>query len=285
MSLADKLENILDQRPDQITSLSGGCVGDVFEIHLPDGRTLVAKTGDPDSGLDIEGRSIRYLSAHTNLPVPHLHHSSDTLLVMDFVANDKQLNGRAQHHAAEVLADLHAHTGPNLKGFGFAFDTVIGGLPQPNPWTVGWIDFFRDQRLMYMAHLAAQSGQLNPSILGRLEKFCGHLDRWLREPTHASLIHGDMWGGNVLSYRSQITAFIDPAIYFADPEIELAFSTLFNTFNDDFFQRYTELRPINPGFFEQRKDIYNLYPLLVHVRLFGGSYLASVDATLRKFGF
>ena len=94
-----------------------------------------------------------------------------------------------------------------------------------------------------------------------------------------------MWGGNVLVKGGRIAGFVDPAIYYADPEIELAFSTLFSTFGDAFFARYAELRPLRPGFFEERCDIYNLYPLLVHVRLFGGGYVGSVSGTLSRFGY
>jgi fructosamine-3-kinase len=93
-----------------------------------------------------------------------------------------------------------------------------------------------------------------------------------------------MWGGNVLVDGGRIAAFIDPAIYHADPEIELAFSTLFGTYGDTFFRRYGEHRPIRPGFFEARRDIYNLYPLLVHTRLFGGQYAGQVDSILRRYG-
>ena len=94
-----------------------------------------------------------------------------------------------------------------------------------------------------------------------------------------------MWDGNVLCQNGRIGGFVDPAIYYADPEIELAFATLFNTFDRPFFDRYTEIRPISPGFFEERRHIYNLYPLLVHVRLFGGSYVNSVDGVLQRFGY
>ena len=110
------------------------------------------------------------------------------------------------------------------------------------------------------------------------------LDRWLVEPARPSLIHGDMWGGNVLARGGRIAGFVDPAIYYADPEIELAFSTLFSTFSDAFFERYGALRPLRPGFFEQRRDLYNLYPLLVHSRLFGGPYPDAVARTLDRFG-
>jgi fructosamine-3-kinase len=77
---------------------------------------------------------------------------------------------------------------------------------------------------------------------------------------------------------------LDPSIYYAHPEIELAFITLFGTFGDAFFDRYQQLRPIRPGFFESRRDIYNIYPLLVHARLFGGGYAQQISAALRGLG-
>jgi fructosamine-3-kinase len=99
------------------------------------------------------------------------------------------------------------------------------------------------------------------------------------------LIHGDVWTTNVLASGEEITAFLDPAIYFAHSEIELAFTKLFGTFGRSFFDHYHQLRPIEAGFFEERCDLYNLYPLLVHVRLFGGTYVASVERILKRFGF
>ena len=109
------------------------------------------------------------------------------------------------------------------------------------------------------------------------------LDVLLEEPAHPSLLHGDVWTTNVLAEENRITGFIDPAVYFGHPEIELAFISLFSTFGPAFFNRYNELRPISPDFFETRKDIYNLYPLLVHVRLFGGGYVADVESILAQF--
>ena len=135
-----------------------------------------------------------------------------------------------------------------------------------------------------MAGEAHRVGNLPARAMARIETLAARLDRWIKEPSTPSLIHGDMWGGNVLAKGGRIAGFVDPAIYYADAEIELAFSTLFSTFGDSFFRRYAEHRPIRPGFFEERRDLLNLYPLLVHVRLFGGSYVQSVERTLAKFG-
>ena len=285
--VSTQIEAVVGERPDRLSALSGGCVGDVYHATMPSGRDLVAKVGDAGSGLKLEGSMLEYLAKYSDLPVPEVLSAEDELLVMTLIEAGGGLGTVVQRDAAQRVAALHAITPQEHenKGFGFAYDTVIGGQHQPNPWTDSWCDFFRDQRLLYMGREAERIGRLPSSVLSRLKRFCEVLERWIEEPAQPSLIHGDMWTGNVLSGHDRITGFIDPAIYYADPEIELAFTTLFGTFGDAFFSRYHELRPIRVGFFEERRDIYNLYPLLVHVRLFGGSYVDSVDNTLSKFGY
>jgi fructosamine-3-kinase len=250
-------------------------------VCLADGASIVAKLGPPGGGLAVEGWMLGYLAAHTDLPVPEIVHASDTLLLMSHIDAGDAITPAAESHAAELLAALHQVTAPE---FGLERDTVIGGLGQPNPRGPAWIPFFRDHRLLYMAREALDAGRLAPRIMGRLETLAGRLDRWLDEPDRASLIHGDMWGGNVLVRNGRIAGFVDPAIYYADPEIELAFSTLFSTFGEAFFRRYGEIRPLRPGFFETRRDLYNLSPLLVHVRLFGGGYVEPIERTLTNLG-
>jgi len=191
------------------------------------------------------------------------------------------MGASAEIHAAELLADLHGITAAN---YGFDRDTLIGGLAQPNGWMPSWREFFRERRLLYMAREAHNAGQLPAPLLARVETLAGRLERWIPEDTQPALIHGDMWSGNVLVKDGRIAGFVDPAIYYADAEIELAFATLFNTFGTAFFRRYGELRPLRPGFFEERRELYNLYPLLVHVRLFGGGYIESVATTLSRYG-
>ncbi len=281
-SLDRRIEEVTGQRPDQIAPLSGGCVGEVYRIEMADGTRLVAKTGNTGSGLAIEGSMLRQLAEMSDLPVPGVIHADDTLLLMDYIETSGNLNDSAQAHAAELLAALHGVEGPD---FGFERDTLIGGLHQPNPGTARWLDFFRDQRILYMGRQALDAGRLPGRLMTRLETLAGRLERWISEPAHPSLLHGDIWTGNVLCRDGRIAGFIDPAIYFGDPEIELAFSTLFGTFGRPFFERYAMLRELKPGFFEERRDLYNLYPLLVHVRLFGGSYVGSVDRTLTQLGF
>jgi fructosamine-3-kinase len=264
-----------------VAPLAGGCVGGAYRVDLADGRRLAVKVGREGGTLRLEGFMLAYLKEKSRLPVPDVLHADDGLLLMSFIESDGGLDADAEAHAADLLAELHRISAP---AFGFERDTAIGGLPQENPWTGSWLAFFRDRRLLAMARRALAAGRLPPALMGRLEALAGRLGRWIEEPAAPSLIHGDMWGGNVLCRRGRVAGFVDPAISYADPEIELAFATLFGTFGDAFFARYRERRPLRPGFFEARRDLLNLYPLLVHVRLFGGAYVGRVERTLARFG-
>ncbi|MEO1129322.1 MAG: fructosamine kinase family protein [Planctomycetota bacterium] len=282
--VAHIIEQALGRRCVHTEPLAGGCVGEVYRAQFEDGAHVVAKvdrSGSPR--LDIEGAMLRALAGH--LTVPDVLHAEPSLLIMEFidVGGDDGTGPGVQEHAADCIAALHD---VSADAFGFPRDTLIGGLRQPNPWTDRWIDFFREQRLLFMAREAASAGRLPADTLGRVERLAGRLDALLPSSEQLgppSLIHGDLWGGNVLAGCSRVLGFIDPAVYFAHAEIELAFSTLFGTFGDRFFARYAEHRPLLDGFFETRRDLYNLYPLLVHVRLFGGGYVGQVESILRRF--
>lgn len=281
--LRERLREQLGSAVRRLDALHGGCIGQVYRAELEDGRRVVVKVDDSqDPRLDVEAYMLRYLAEHSSLPVPAVLAAAPELLIMSYVPGDSRLGREAQEHAAELLAALHD---VRAGQFGLERDTLIGGLPQPNPWSDSWLDFFAEHRLSYMARQAEQAGRLSPALRQRVERLAAALPRWLQEPAHPSLIHGDVWTTNILAQKGRITGFVDPAIYYADAEIELAFSTLFGAFGEPFFRRYQELRPLQPGFFAERRDLYNVYPLLVHVRLFGGSYAASVEQTLRRFGF
>ena len=267
-------------------ALTGGMIAAVYRVALADGRDVVVKAGDSDSRLDIEGEMLLHLHEVSQLPLPPLIHSAPDLLVLGFVEGNSDLDERAQEHAAELLAALHSVTWTH---FGHKQDTLIGPLHQPNSPSSSWVDFFREQRLLYMAQEALQANAITTSLCLRIESLAGRLERWLEEARQPALVHGDVWATNLLASEGRITAFLDPAIYYAHEEIELAYTTLFGsrgrTFGDCFYRRYQDLRPIAPGFFEERRHIYNLYPLLVHARVFGRHYPTEVARTLDRFGY
>ena len=260
-----------------------GLVG--LSARLQDGRHVAIKAricSRNGLSLTLEGYMLGELARLSDLPVPHVYVAEPDLLVMDFIETDGgAITADVERDAARLIAALHATP---REAFGYARDTRIGPLPQPNPQSAHWIPFFRENRLLHMARAALDEGRLSASLYGRIETLAARLETFLIEPPFPSLHHGDLWTGNVLVKGTRIAGFVDPAIYCGHPEIELAFTTMFGTFGDAFFEAYESLSPLEPGFHELRKDLYNLYPTLVHVRLFGSGYLAAVERTLRQLG-
>ena len=283
--LKDRIEMALGARVIEASPLPVGFGLIGFKVRLADGRTLAVKAGAVagPSDLELEAYMLGELASRSHLPVPRVHFAAPDLLAMDFIDNDGGgITASVERHAAELLAALHATPWP---AFGYERDTRIGPLGQPNPETSRWVPFFRDHRLLYMAQKAHQEGKLPAPLFARIERLAERLNDYLVEPAHPSLLHGDLWTGNVLVRGNRIAGFVDPAIYCGAFEIELAFTTMFGTFGAAFFEAYASLAPLEPGFHEVRCGLYNLYPTLVHVRLFGSGYLAGVDRTLAKLGF
>jgi fructosamine-3-kinase len=280
--VAEGVEAHLGERILSVRPLGGGCIGEVYRAELEEGTPLVAKVDrEGESHLEREAYMLRYLREKSDLPVPKVYHGSETLLLMEFIEGSSLFGEEAERHAAELLATLHDIT---ADAYGHERDTLIGALDQPNQPTKGWAEFFRDHRLLYVANVAHEAGRLPVEDLHRVERLTEMLDELIGEPNPPALIHGDVWSANVLAKDDRITAFLDPAIYYADPEIELAFISLFDSLGLPFLDRYQEIRPIRDGFFEVRRDLYNLYPLLVHTYYFGSGYLGSVRRVLDRFG-
>ncbi|MFA9462033.1 fructosamine kinase family protein [Thiohalorhabdus methylotrophus] len=281
-ALRQRSEEILGAPLEGGAPLSGGCVGEVYGVEAG-GSEYVVKVESPATNLlETEGRMLRHLAERSPLPAPDPLHFEPGLLVMPRIDGDHHFTPAGEEHAADLFAALHAQPAPY---FGFEYDTVIGGLPQPNPRFERWSAFFADARLREMAGQARNAGRLDDSLYQRIDRFAADAADWFPEPEHPALVHGDAWDNNIMALGDRITGFIDPALYWGHPEVELAFTTMFHTFSDRFYDRYHEQRPIDPEFFEVRRPLYNLYPLLVHVRLFGGGYRASVDRTLKRFGY
>jgi fructosamine-3-kinase len=180
------------------------------------------------------------------------------------------------------LAALHRHGNDT---YGLERDNYIGGTPQPNQPHPNWITFYREQRLQPQIDRADANGLLPTTRRHALEKVIANLDRRLGGVSRCpALIHGDLWGGNVIAAdRHGTPAIIDPAVSYSDREAELAFTELFGGFSPRFYAAYDEVWPREPGYAE-RRDLYNLYHLLNHLNLFGEPYGLQVDAVARRYG-
>lgn len=277
-TIAEAVRRLTGATVRETRPLPGGCIGTVTLCRLADGGQCVVKQAGMGENLENEVRMLAYLRDHSDLPIPEVLGADADAIVMSYLPQDGQYDDSAQAHAGELIAALHSISAPR---FGLDFDTQIGPLPQPNPWSDTWLPFFRRYRLIHMADLALQAGQLPVEMHTRMLAIADRLDRWLVEPV-PSLLHGDLWVGNVLAHQGRISGFVDPAIYYGDAEMDLALATLFGPFGKPFFDAYRSVRPLDPEFFTVRRDVYTLYPLLMHVRLVGAPYVAQLDGVMRK---
>jgi len=175
------------------------------------------------------------------------------------------------------LAALHKNSRPD---FGLDHANYIGSLPQQNAPTSSWDKFFAHQRLAPQLRMAVDRGRLDLDAARQFEALYQKLPEIFPEEKPA-LLHGDLWSGNVIVDAGGAPCLIDPAVYYGHREAELAFTRLFGGFDEDFFSAYAEEFPLAPGF-AQRIDVYNLYPLLVYVNLFGGGYAGQVRSILKR---
>lgn len=246
--------------------LGGGDVASVRRARLDDGREVVVKRTPYDAHLEAEGlEALRAAGATT----PAVLAVDDATLVLEHVAPtpDWEAVGRE-------LAAVHGSTG---ETFGWHRDNVIGPLPQRNTPTEDWPTFYVEHRIRPRADLTA----LPAGVRRRLHAACdGPLPDLLDHDAAPSLVHGDLWSGNVVGGR----VLIDPAVHRADRELDLAFAALFGGVPDACWRAYEEVLPLDEGW-ERRRPALQLHHLLVHVELFGGSYVRSVAQRLDALGW
>ena len=179
------------------------------------------------------------------------------------------------------LAELH-RAPVNYSYFGLEINNNIGLTPQKNQPQLSWVEFFKTQRLAFQVQLAQVNGLLPASRRQRLDHVIEHLDHWIYEPEFKSILHGDLWAGNVLLSANGDPVIVDPAVYIGSSEADLAFTGLFGGFSASFYSAYQEMLPLQPGY-KTRRDLYNLYHLLNHLNLFGEPYGFELDEVLRQF--
>ncbi|WP_428664510.1 fructosamine kinase family protein [Runella sp.] len=262
--------------------VSGGSINTAARIFTPEGTFFVKfNHAEKEDMFEKEARGLALLRKTNAIHIPLVHgygkNGGKAYLIQEFVENGGQRPDfwRIFGHA---LAALHSHTRPD---FGLDFDNYIGSLEQVNTFVENGIDFFIENRLRAQAGLALYNNLIDHELYNRLERFYPLLKNLLPNERPA-LLHGDLWSGNFLVNEQGRVALADPAPYYGLREAEIAFTHLFGGFDDEFYDNYEEAFPLEPHF-EARIPIYNLYPLLVHVNLFGKSYLPPVERLVKRY--
>lgn len=275
-------------------SVAGGDINRAYQLSLSGGRTAFLKTNTMGNApfFTAEEHGLRALRSVGAIGVPSsLGAGVDTaggysFLLLEYLesaprtANYWETFGRrlARLHRASCAQLLLGADG--RAAYGFPEDNFIGASRQKNTWHTSWVEFYRDCRLLPQVERAADA--LGPALRQALTRLLDHLDEELREPPFPSLLHGDLWSGNVLCGPDGEAWILDPAVYLGDFETDLAMTELFGRFPAAFYGAYREVNPIEEGY-THRRPLYQLYHLLNHLNLFGAGYLAGVAEIARRY--
>jgi fructosamine-3-kinase len=262
-------------------SLGGGCINTA--VKLCDGaRCYFVKINDATriAMFEAERDGLAEMASAQAVRVPQAvltgSDGRESWIVMEYVAMGRPASA-SQVEAGRQLAAMHRQV---ADAFGWHRDNTIGSTPQVNHWTADWIDFWRVHRLGFQLELAASHGHggrltdLGNRVLEALPALLAHGP----EP---SLLHGDLWGGNIGYDGDGHPVLFDPAVYYGDREADLAMTELFGGFSGDFYAAYGEAWPIDPGY-KVRKTLYNLYHILNHLNLFGGGYAGQATGMMER---
>ncbi|MBQ9537783.1 MAG: fructosamine kinase family protein [Treponema sp.] len=274
--------------------VSGGDINMAYALTLSDGKRIFMKANGRGrvAFFTSEAASLAAIASTGAIGTPQVlctgfndgygsGQGAYSFLLLEFI----QSGGRkgdywetfARELAAMHQADTKAFTSEN---FGFFQNNFIGSTAQDNTPCGEWVTFFRDHRLS--PQLRAASPYLSQGDRRRADRLLDHLDSFLVEPEAPSLLHGDLWSGNVFCGSDGKALLIDPASYVGHAEADIAMTQLFGSFPPAFYSAYREVFPMQAGY-EDRRDLYNLYQLLNHLNLFGGSYLGAVRAVLARY--
>lgn len=259
--------------------LPGGDINIVLRLRCSAGSSAVLKLNPrgPSGLFQAEATGLQSLNIPTGPRIPEVIAVGEGFLLLEDLGDGEP----ARDFWADLghrVAHLHQQTG---ERFGFAHDNFIGATPQPNTWQTDGHRFFAHQRLGFQAGRACNHGRLSLKDRQRVASLADKLTD-LVPVQPPSLMHGDLWTGNVHADANGRPALIDPAAYYGWAEADLAMTSLFGQFPEPFYAAYLEVRPLADGW-RERFPLYQLYHLLNHLNLFGGSYAGSISRILDRF--
>jgi fructosamine-3-kinase len=266
-AFSNKVAELTGISADGVERLSGGDLSEVLLFRRPDGRCTVAK-GGPAVGT--EAAMLRTL-AGAGLPTPVVEGEHDGVLLLEHLPNDGVFSLRAWRAIGETVRRLHSQT---TELYGWPVDHRLGTVEMDNRQTRDWPSFWGEQRLVSAASV------LDRPWRARIELLAGRVADLVPSSPPASLLHGDLWTGNILVRDGEVVGLIDPTCYHGHCEVDLAMLTLFASPPAEFWEAYGDPEAGR----DERRPVYQLFPALVHLRLFGASYARMVDRLLASLG-
>lgn len=265
-TLADRGAALLGGTLRHVETLAGGSLSRLVRIVLTDGREAIVKTGPTPK---MEAAMLRAVRA-AGVPAPEVFAADDEVLVIEVLPQSAGV-GMAWGDLGRILAHLHEARG---KRYGWAENYAFGPVPITNSWSEDWPAFWAQNRLLVNVKY------VGAGLTRRLERLSVDLVNRLPSRPAPSLLHGDLWGGNVLVSGDKVSGLIDPACYYGHAEVDIAMLMMFDHPGAAFFSAYGKLEAGH----KERLDIYRLWPALVHLRLFGSGYRPLVERLLSDLG-
>ncbi|MBT8268307.1 MAG: phosphotransferase [Flavobacteriaceae bacterium] len=257
-------------------AVSGGDISRAYLLHTSDGNFFLKLNSDhvSEDMFNVEAKGLQILAAAKAIKIPdvigHGRIGDYAYLLLEAIKIKNETPSDLET-LGEQLAQLHLST---AEQFGLDHSNFIGSLHQSNDFHEDWTTFYIAERLWPQYQLALSKGLLTNTDIPYVEQMTVCCDN-LFEDIKPSLLHGDLWSGNYLIDQQGLPVLIDPAVYYGHHEVDIAMSRLFGGFSSDFYSAYEYHFPVTEGY-EDRMDLYQLYYLLVHLNLFGGSYYGSV---------
>jgi fructosamine-3-kinase len=265
----------------KVYPLSGGCINSVQRLQTSKGDFCVKYNfRERFPGMFVsEADGLASLRSSGEIRVPEVYTAASAgaydYILLEYVDSGRKIPAFMQDFGRS-LARMHRHSSSE---FGYANDNYMGSLLQSNKKHTDWTSFFIEERLVKQISLA--HGNFTASNYDSFERLYARLDELLpKEPP--ALLHGDLWGGNYMVADNGKACLIDPAVYCGHREVDIAMTTLFGGFDEAFYASYNEEYPLVKGW-QERLDIFKLYPLLIHLNLFGSGYLGSILDIIRKY--
>lgn len=273
-------KNVLCQK---LRPLAGGCINNGFEV-VTDAGSFFVKTNSATrypGMFEAEAKGLQILRSTGTIRLPNPLCTgivnNEAFLILEFIHSAPQKKDYWDDFG-QKLARLHQHTQPT---FGLDHDNYIGSLPQSNKQHHSLIEFLVSERFEPLVKNAREQGLIESALVHKFERLY-HRIEYIVPDEQPALLHGDLWSGNVMTDHDGSVCLIDPAVYYGHREAELAFTTLFGAFSERFYNSYHAAFPLESDW-KKRIDFWNIYPLLVHLLLFGSSYYGSLKASVVKY--
>ena len=284
-SIIIEIEKLLDNKKIIDSKLLSDSFGiNCLKIVTSDSKEFIVKyyykNNDEFNAIKSETDNLLFFNRQKFNQFPSIINYNDNLLIMSFINNDDDQPNQTNDDLLNSIISLHSN---KSKNYGFSFDTQIGGLKQINSSSKNWLEFYRDKRLNYIFDLVNKNQPMDETINTKIDLLIKKIDNFIPNKPISSLLHGDLWEGNILFKNKKFVGFIDPGSFYGHNELEISYLRWFNPkfIDENFLDKYNDHIKIDKYYLEY-EPIYQLYYSLLNVYLWDRSYIEDVRKLLEK---